>query len=479
MYGGPALTPNMEALADAGVVFDNAYCNFPLCAPSRFSMLSGMLPSRIGAYDNGAEFLAQIPTVAHYLRMAGYKTCLAGKQHFVGPDMLHGFHERLVPELYPIDFSWTPLWGEERMASNNDATGITRAGTCERSVQIDHDEAVLYQAKAKLHDYARNRSQPFFLVTSFTNPHEPYYCQPEHWSRYRHEDVLMPATPLQPAESRELHTERMLAHHALLDESITDERVRVARHAYLGNVSYLDDMVGHLIATLQATGLSENTVIVVTADHGDMLGEQGLWFKKHFFDHCAKVPLIIVAPDGVRGRHCPENVSLVDILPTLCEVAALDVAELSPEALDGVSLLPLCRGAAGEQRTTLGEITSESVPSPMFMVRDGNYKLISGGGAPPILFDLEADPEELTNLANLPSMSQVRDRLRSVVEATWDVERLDQEIRRSQRRRRLVDAAHGFGEVPCWELESGDARVPWLLRRPGLYNDWAWVGIKE
>ena len=479
MHGGPALTPNIESLADGGVVFDNAYCNFPLCAPSRFSMLSGMLPSRIGAYDNGAEFLAQIPTVAHYLRMAGYKTCLAGKQHFVGPDMLHGFHQRLVPELYPIDFCWTPLWGEERMESNNDATGTTRAGICERSVQIDHDEAVLYQATAKLHDYARDRSQPFFLVASFTNPHEPYYCQPKHWNRYRHEDVPMPATPLQPAESRELHTERMLAHHALLDESITDARVRVARHAYLGNVSYVDDMIGRLIATLQATGLYENTVIVVTADHGDMLGEQGLWFKKHFLDHCAKVPLIIVSPDGIGGRHRFENVSLVDVLPTLCEVAELDAAELAPELPDGKSLLPLCRGAAVEERPVCAEITSEGVPSPMYMVREGQNKLIVGGDAPPILFDLDADPQELTNLASLVHLREVRSRLQSVVEATWDVENLVQDIRRSQRRRRLVDAAHGYGDAPCWELQDGDAQVPWLLRRPGLYNDWAWFGIEE
>ena len=141
-YGGPAVTPYLDQLADQGVVFENAYCNFPLCAPSRFSMLSGMLPSRIGAFDNGAEYLAQIPTVAHYLRLAGYRTCLSGKQHFVGPDMLHGFHERLVPELYPTDFSWTPSWDEVRMNSNNNSSGVTRAGICARSVQMDHDEAV-------------------------------------------------------------------------------------------------------------------------------------------------------------------------------------------------------------------------------------------------------------------------------------------------------------------------------------------------
>ena len=148
MYGGPAITPHLSRLADNGVTFDNAYCNFPLCAPSRFSMLSGMLASKIGAYDNGAEFPAHIPTMAHYLRIAGYRASLSGKQHFVGPDMLHGFEERLVPELYPTDFSWTPSWEELRMDSNNNASGVIRSGVCKRSVQIDHDEAVFYRAKA-------------------------------------------------------------------------------------------------------------------------------------------------------------------------------------------------------------------------------------------------------------------------------------------------------------------------------------------
>ena len=113
-YGGPAVTPHLDRLCGDGVVFENAYCNFPLCAPSRFSMLAGMLPSWVRAFDNAAEFAAATPTMAHYLRLAGYRTALAGKQHFVGPDMLHGFHERLVPELYPTDFHWTPSWDETR-----------------------------------------------------------------------------------------------------------------------------------------------------------------------------------------------------------------------------------------------------------------------------------------------------------------------------------------------------------------------------
>ena len=183
-----------------------------------------------------------------------------------------------MPELYPTDFSWTPSWGEERMSSNNTATGVTRSGIVKRTVQVDHDEAVFYHAKNKLHQFAREDSAPFFLNASFIHPHEPYCTLQEYWDLYRHENIALPNTPLQPESERELHTTRMLHHAMLVDTGISEEHVRIARHAYLGNVSYFDEMVGGLMKTLDQTGLLANTVVVISADLGDMLGELGLWY---------------------------------------------------------------------------------------------------------------------------------------------------------------------------------------------------------
>ena len=478
-WGGPADAPHLDRLGEEGVLFENAYCNFPLCAPSRFSMLAGMLPSRIGAYDNGAEYAAQIPTVAHYLSLAGYHTCLSGKQHFVGPDMLHGFHERLVPELYPTSFSWTPDWSEVRMESNSDSSGVTRAGVCGRSVQMDHDEAVLHRANAKLHDYARGDGRPFFLAVSFTHPHEPYYCLRRCWDRYRHEDVPMPETALRPETERSPHTERILRHHSLLDGGITEAHVRTARHAYLANVSYLDEMAGSLLDTLKLTGLADDTVIVVTADHGDMLGEHGLWFKKHFSDHCMRVPLIVHAPARLAPGRRSENVSLVDLLPTLCDLAGFDARGRAPELLDGESLVPLCEDpAAARSSPVFAELTSEGVSAPMFMVREGRYKLVTGGGVPAELFDLDDDPHERRDIAGRADAGKVRERLEGHAGSTWDASALDAAVRLSQRRRRLVGEAHRRGPAPVWEHRRSDAETPWLLRGEGLYNDWAWRGIE-
>ena len=173
-FGHPIVkAPHLTELAETGVVFEAAYCNSPLCAPSRFSMLTGQLPSRIGAYDNAAYFPADVPTLAHHLRALGYRTSLCGKMHFVGPDQLHGFEERLTTDIYPADFGWTPDWEhfQERPSWYHNMLSVVQAGVCQTSNQIDYDEEVAYHAVRKIYDLARDGDErPFFLLASFTHP---------------------------------------------------------------------------------------------------------------------------------------------------------------------------------------------------------------------------------------------------------------------------------------------------------------------
>src|ERR1700735_2177745 len=201
-YGGTlARTTHIEALADAGVVFDSFYCNSPLCAPSRFSFLAGQLPSKIGAYDNAAEFPAQVPTFAHYLRRAGYQTALSGKMHFCGADQLHGFEERLTTDIYPADFGWTPDWSrfEHRPSWYHNMDSVTQAGPCTRTNQIDFDDDVVFQARQKLFDMARGKDKrPFCLVASMTHPHDPYVIPQSYWDRYEGVEIDMPRVPESP-----------------------------------------------------------------------------------------------------------------------------------------------------------------------------------------------------------------------------------------------------------------------------------------
>ena len=172
-------TPHLDRLAAEGVLFEQAYCNFPLCAPSRASLMSGRLASRIGVYDNAAEFRASVPTLAHGLRALGYRTCLAGKMHFVGPDQLHGFEERLTTDIYPADFGWTPNWDEpeeridwwyHNMASVKEA-GHRRG---HQPARLRRRGRVPGRAPAGRARPRARDGRPLFLCVSFTHPHDPY-----------------------------------------------------------------------------------------------------------------------------------------------------------------------------------------------------------------------------------------------------------------------------------------------------------------
>ncbi len=305
-YGGPAITPAIDRLAAEGVVFDTAYSNSPLCAPARFAMMTGQLNSKIGAYDNASEFASSIPTFAHYLRSAGYQTSLIGKMHFVGPDQLHGFEDRLTTDIYPADFGWTPDWADpdgrfDWWSHNMDS--VVNAGVAEASNQLDYDDDVGYQAVRKLRDLARTDDErPWFVTVSFTHPHDPYVARQEFWDRYDHEAIPMPTVGPIDAVEQDPHSRRV-SHVIAADVTpVTDEQVRNARHAYLANVSYVDDFVAEIMATLERLEMGDDTVVVFTADHGDMLGERGLWYKMSYFEHSARIPIIVTAPGRVAAR---------------------------------------------------------------------------------------------------------------------------------------------------------------------------------
>ncbi len=173
-YGHPfARTPHLDRLAAEGVVFESAYCNFPLCAPSRAALMSGRLASRVEVYDNAAEFRASVPTMAHGLRALGYRTCLSGKMHFVGPDQLHGFEERLTTDIYPADFGWTPNWDqpEERIDWwYHNMASVKQAGIAEATNQLDFDETVAFESGRWLADRAREPERSALLPVRVVHP---------------------------------------------------------------------------------------------------------------------------------------------------------------------------------------------------------------------------------------------------------------------------------------------------------------------
>ncbi|WP_029898857.1 choline-sulfatase [Desulfohalovibrio reitneri] len=448
-------TPHIDSLSEDGVVFTSAYCNSPLCAPSRFSMMAGQYPSRIGAYDNGAEFPADIPTFAHYLRANGYRTTLCGKMHFVGGDQMHGFEERLTTDVYPADHGWTPDWSRPEHRFDwwyHNMDSVVDAGHNERANQIDFDDEVGFQAERHVYDIARDKDdRPFCMTVSFTNPHDPYICPKEHWDRYDHDEIDMPRVGHIPYDQCDPHSQRLRHAYKMGEGEMDPEDIRNARHAYYGQISYLDDKIGRILKALDDTGMRENTVIILTADHGDMLGEHGLWFKMSLLEDSARVPFVMNGP-GLKSGRVAKPVSLVDLMPTMMDLAGAPQLQDPSDNMDGTSLLPLAKGGDDPDRpAVITEYLGEGAVSPMIMIRDDRYKYIHCPVDPPQLFDLQEDPEELDNLACKAEYASMVEEYRARVREHVDLEELDRSVHASQKRRRIVFEAHMTGKHTPWD----------------------------
>jgi choline-sulfatase len=461
-YGNDTvISPQIDQLASEGVVFDAAYCNSPLCTPARYAFMTGQHISRCGGYDNAAYLPATMPTFAHYLRLMGYYTCLSGKMHFVGPDQLHGFEDRVTTDVYPADFGWVPDWtrSDERIDLwYHNMSSVKQAGPAAISNQLAYDDEVGNAAMRVIYDHARGEDErPLCLVTSFIHPHDPYAARKRYWDLYEDVGIPLPGVPRPPQETRHPHDRRLEKVIALDAVDISNDEIRAARRAYYANVTYIDEWVGRLRAALSDCGMERDTTIVFTADHGDMLGEYGLWYKMTFREWSSRIPLILHRPERFEPGRVSSPVSQVDILPTLTAIASEATGASVPAAidpLDGNSLLPLADGDGDNAcGTAIGEYLAEGTSEPMLMIRRGRYKYIQCPGDPEQLFDLEVDPEEQHNLVAEPGLSTALQRFRDMAAAHWDPAEVRQRVVLEQKRRRAVHAALRVGRYQNWDFQ--------------------------
>ena len=456
-YGHPLVqTPNIDALCEGGTVLESAYCNCPISAPSRASMCTGQYASGIGTFDNGTDFPSSIPTFMHHLRRAGYEVLLSGKMHFIGPDQMHGFERRLTTEIYPSSFVWTPDW--TKGAYHNPGTAVDQlrdAGVCTWNMQLDYDEEVCFRSLEALRDLARRRQdgRPFFLCASYTHPHDPFIITRQWWDRYVHDTIDMPAVPGVPQDEMHPYDRWLQIHHMVDVYPPGEDAVRNARHAFYGMVSYFDHQVGRLMGELERLGLAENTLVVLTSDHGEMLGEHGMWFKRTYFDPSTRVPLVFRGPGVTRGQRAPQTVSLVDLFPTFLELAGLDGWQAVQETVDGDSLGELLRGnGQGWKDDALSEYYSEGVCQPMRMGVSGGLKYVYVHREAPLLFDLNTDPNELRNCIDDPAYADRLAVLKQRVHEGWNPEETRQTVLDSQRQRRAIVEAMAQGRAECWDV---------------------------
>lgn len=463
-YGHPVVrTPHLDRLASEGVRFDAAYSPCPVCAPARAAFMAGRHVSEIGAWDNAALFPADVPTFAHYLTNAGYECVLSGKMHFVGPDQLHGFDRRLTTDIYPSDFSWTrtrawegtPMWLPGGMTGGYVAEGV---GPRAWSKFLEYDAATHFKA---LEFLKRHRAPgdggtggdggsgggdraPFHLTVSYHHPHEPFNPPREFWDLYENEDIPIPDIP-EDMEPHRTQMDRWLHRfHGLHTRDVTEpESLRTLQRAYFALVTYVDHLVGELVAELEAMHLLDSTIIVFTSDHGEMLGARGMIQKRTFYEQAARVPLVVRFPDGRgAGRRVETPASLVDLLPTFTDIAGVPADVLAPA--DGVSLLPFCDGREDEKRIVFSEYHSEGVYGPCFLARQGRYKLVSihsRSGHERRLFNLEEDPGEWRDLSDEPAFRATADALESAILQRFDPDDIEARVRASIQRRMVIDPA--------------------------------------
>ena len=457
-YGNPVThAPTLDRLAREGVVFDAAYSNSPLCTPARYCMMTGQLPSATRGYDNAAYLASTIPTFAHHARIAGYRTVLDGKMHFVGADQLHGFEERRTTDIYPADFGWTPDWlqPDERIDwwfHNMDS--VTQAGVAEVTNQLLYDDEVGHQGVRALHDLARaDDERPWLLVVSFTHPHDPYVTRGRYWDLYEGKQIPLPQITADDV-ALDPHTARLRKVSAMDEVQITDDDVRNARRAYYGNISYLDEWTARLTGTLDALGVADDTIVVLLADHGDMLGERGLWYKMNFFEGSARVPLVVHSPTRFQPKRVSAPVSLVDILPTITDLAGVEEPDGSRHprgavpagAAGGPARRRARRGAGGGRRIhgRGGDRPDRHDPPRRPEVRPLPRRprpALRPGGRPP----RAGQPGRRRRLVG--AGKEFRDR----VDRDWDMDALFADVVADQARRRLVNAALRTGKVTPWD----------------------------
>ncbi len=408
-------TPTLDHLASRGTVFTDAYCQMPLCTPSRISLLTGREVCGSGAWSNKSVLRPGLPTIPQSLAGAGYETCLVGKMHLGGSRQFVGFEHRPYGDLTgQTGHQWEPVPDAEKgmRARTASAVGVT---TIPESLM--QEEIVALEALSFLREQRHaHPDKPWFLCApwmaclGFSRPHFPLTA-PRRWIE-RYEPGRISRPRVAPGGDAYDHPMSQGMRAGFQTDDIDDAEMMRARAAYFACVSYLDQILGDMLLRLEQDGLLDNTIIVYSTDHGELAGEHGMWWKNGWFEGCTRVPLIISTPQQRKGalpaRQISTPVGLVDLFPTLCGLAGAR----APADLDGVDLTAaVIEGREPPDRPIVSDaLTPRWGDGTEFRsVRQGHYKYVRFRNAPPLFFDLAADPGEQQNLIERGIPAEARD----------------------------------------------------------------------
>ncbi|HPE74644.1 MAG TPA: sulfatase-like hydrolase/transferase [Draconibacterium sp.] len=448
-------TPNLDKLASEGVVFLSVYSNNPLCAPGRASMLTGRYSTNIRVYDNAAPLASDIPTICYSLQRMNYETILSGKVHFVGPDQLHGFSQRLIPSHYPTDFSGVK--SSDNKISKSHAKSYLGSDIHVSTDNSNYRFDEMAQERAiEFIQSEESKQKPFFLMVSCNFPHEPFYPPQKYWDMYKDVEPDIPTFPEGWKEKLSVMDQWLNRHHGTDKIDVIDkESLKKLYRTYYALITYVDDKLGELMENLRKERLDENTLVIFTSDHGEMLGHKGMVQKRGFYEWSARVPLILRFPDKMAaGRKVETTVSLIDIVPTIFDYSSV------PEDLqfksDGKSLLPLLENE-DNSCFVISESHFEGVYTTCFMVRMDDFKYNYFHNYGEQLFNIKIDPEEWNNLAENEEFNEIKTNLKKLIFANFNPDEIEQDLRESINSRMLIQPVLKKNKID-WKYTPDDPR---------------------
>ncbi len=439
-YGsGIVQTPHLDALAARGTRFDCAYTPCPICVPARAALATGRYVHQIGYWDNATPYEGRVPGWGHRLKAQGYRVDSIGKLHFRSAEDDNGFDESL-DAMYVVDGLGDLLASiRDDAPQRNSRPGIEAAGPGQSSY-LEYDARIAERACQWLAAH-QDDAQPWVLFVSFVLPHPPYIAPQPYFDRYPPESLPLP--PQWRAEDWPQHPviEQMRRFFSF-DSPFSEATIRRLNAAYYGMCSYLDAQIGKVTNTLADLDLEATTRILYTSDHGEHLGGRGIFGKFTMYDELARVPLILAGPDVPADKVVKTPVSLVDCYPTVLEAVGCPPGE-SDQALPGHSLWAIANDEDID-RVILSEYHTLGTRDAVYMLRDARYKYIHYVGAPPQLFDMQADPEELHDLAQTAAGSALCQHYEATLRRILDPEAVNARAKADQAAR---VARHGGREA--------------------------------
>lgn len=449
-------TPNLDRLAANGIRFADAYCNSPICVPSRASLATGQYVHKIRFWDNGIPYDGSVPSWHHRLKAAGHECVSIGKLHFRSIDDDNGFTEEVMP-LHVVEGIGDPAgWLREPLVERRAALRLARdAGPGDSDYQ-GYDgritDAAVDWLKARA---AEQGAKPWGLFVSLVCPHFPLIARPEWYDLYPQDEVPIPAL-FDPSEWPDHPYVRAIRECQVYQKGFVQHpgSLQRALAAYFGLVSYVDHNVGRLIDALETSGLADATRIIYSSDHGDNLGTRGLWGKSTMYEESAGVPMIIAGPGLPQGQVCRNPVSLVDVFPTVLKWAGV-AANPADRDLPGLPLDEVALKAP--QRTVLCEYHAAGAATGAFLIRKGPFKYVYYAEMPAQLFDLAADPQETRDLAKEPGYAGLVADCQKELRAVVDPDAADA-LAKSDQRTRI--AAYGGREAILKLGSFGHSPVP-------------------